>query len=86
MPIAIGDVTVTFAGSLEVTGKIEQVHPLHNFAIVSYDPKSIGDTPVKAATFNTTRLAPGDDVRVVGIKSDHQLIHQRSTVASVEPL
>jgi len=53
VPIAIGDVTITFAGSLEVDGKIEQLHPLHNFAIVSYDPKSIGETPVKAAEFNT---------------------------------
>ena len=86
VPIAIGDVTVTFAGSLEVPGKIEQLHPLHNFAIVSYDPKSIGTTPVKEATFNTSALKPGDDIWVVGIKSDHQLLHQRSKVSSVDPL
>jgi S1-C subfamily serine protease len=86
VPIAIGDVTVTFAGSLEVKGKIEQLHPLHNFAIVSYDPKSIGTTPVKEAQFNTSSLRPGDDVWVVGIKADHQLFHQRSTVSSVDPL
>ena len=86
VPIAIGDVTVTFAGSLEVKGKIEQLHPLHNFAIVSYDPKSIGTTPVKEAQFNTSTLSPGDDVWVVGIKADHQLFHQRSRVSSVDPL
>ncbi len=86
VPIAIGDVTVTFAGSLEVKGKIEQLHPLHNFAIVSYDPKSIGTTPVKQATFNTRPLKSGDDVWVVGIKADHQLFHQKSTVSTVEPL
>ncbi len=86
VPIAIGDVTVTFAGSLEVKGKIEQLHPLHNFALVSYDPASIGDTPVREAEFNTATLKPGDDVWVVGIKADHQLIHQKSTVSSVDPL
>ena len=86
VPIAIGDVTVTFAGSLEVPGKVEQLHPLHNLAIVSYDPTTIGDTPVEAATFNTAPLTPGDDVWVVGIKADHQLVHQQSTVASVDPL
>lgn len=86
VPIAIGDVKITFAGSLEVKGKIEQLHPLHNFAIVSYDPASIGDTPVRNAAFNTTPLRPGDDVWVVGIKADHQLVHQRSTVSSVDPL
>ncbi len=86
VPIAMGDVKITFAGSLEVEGKIEQLHPLHNLAIVSYDPESIGETPVREAQFNTTPLQPGDDVWVVGIKGDHQLVHQRSTVSAVEPL
>ncbi|MDX1507163.1 MAG: PDZ domain-containing protein [Woeseiaceae bacterium] len=86
VPVAIGDVTVTFAGSLEVRAKVEQLHPLHNLAIVSYDPATIGDTPVRAASFNTEPLEPGDDVFVVGIKPDHQLVHQDSKVASVDPL
>lgn len=86
VPIGIGDVSITFAGSLEVEGKVEQLHPLHNYAIVSYDPDSIGDTPVQQARFNTKALRPGDNVWVVGIKGDHQLLHQQSTVSSVEPL
>ncbi len=86
VPIAIGDVTVTFAGSLEVKAKIEQVHPLHNLAIVSYDPSTIGDTPVREASFVAKPLRAGDEAWVVGIKADHQLVHQQSTVASVDPL
>lgn len=86
VPVAIGDVTVTFAGSLEVRAKVEQLHPLHNLAIVSYDPKSIGDTPVAAAKFNPVPLTAGEKVWVVGIKGDHQLVHQESTVSEVEPL
>ena len=86
VPVSIGDVTVTFAGSLEVNARVEQLHPLHNLAIVSYDPATIGDTPVRQATFNTTSVKPGDKVWVVGIKGDHQLVHQESTVASVDPV
>ena len=86
VPVAIGDVTVTFAGSLEVDAKVEQLHPLHNLAIISYDPKTIGDTPVREASFNTVPLEAGDKVWVVGIKGDHQLVHQESTVSAVEPL
>ena len=86
VPIAVGDVTITFAGSLEVKAKVEQLHPLHNLAIISYDPATINDTAVKAAEFNPIELKPGDDVWVVGIKGDHQLAHQRSTVSSVGPL
>jgi S1-C subfamily serine protease len=86
VPVAIGDVTVTFAGSLEVRAKVEALHPLHNLAIVSYDPASIGDTPVREAAFNPAPLKAGDKLWVVGIKGDHQLVHQESTVSAVEPL
>ena len=86
VPVAIGDVTVTFAGSLEVNAEIVQLHPLHNLAIVAYDPSLIGDTPVRAAKFNKEPLQPGDPVWVVGMKADHQLVHQRSTVSQVGPL
>jgi len=86
VPVAIGDVTVTFAGSLEVKARVEALHPLHNLAMISYDPATINDTAVKEARFNTTPLKAGDKLWVVGLKGDHQLVHQESTVASVEPL
>lgn len=86
VPVAMGDVTVTFAGSLEVKARVEQLNPLHNLAMVSYDPKEIGDTPVKAANFELTPVRPGDKLWVVGIKADHQLVHQETSVASVDPL
>ncbi len=86
VPIAMGDVTITFAGSLQVNGKVEYIHPLHNLAMVSYDPKLIGDTPARAARLSSGELEAGDDVWVVGLMGDHQLIHQASTVASVEAI
>ncbi len=86
VPVAMGDVTITFAGSLEVDGRVEYVHPLHNLAVVAYDPASIGDTPVREARFAPDVLSPGDDVWAVGLKGDHQLVHQRSSVAQVGPL
>ncbi|MEM9208718.1 MAG: trypsin-like peptidase domain-containing protein [Pseudomonadota bacterium] len=86
VPVAMGDVTITFAGSLEVDGRVEYVHPLHNLAVVAYDPASIGDTPVREARFAPESLSAGDDVWAVGLKGDHQLVHQRSSVAQVAPL
>ncbi|HUD96152.1 MAG TPA: trypsin-like peptidase domain-containing protein [Woeseiaceae bacterium] len=86
VPVAMGDVAITFAGSLEIMGKVEFVHPLHNLAIVSYDPALIGDTPVKSADLSTATLRPGDEVLVVGLKADHQLASQDGTVASVDPM
>jgi S1-C subfamily serine protease len=86
VPVAMGDVSITFAGSLQINGRVAYVHPLHNLAMIAYDPALIGDTPVKAATFSDDELEPGDDVWVIGLKGDHQLVHQESTVASVDPM
>lgn len=86
VPIAMGDVSITFAGSLQIRGRVEYVHPLHNLAMVAYDPKLIGDTPVRAARFADEPVAPGDPVWVIGLKGDHQIAHQASTVGSVEPM
>ncbi|HMH88107.1 MAG TPA: trypsin-like peptidase domain-containing protein, partial [Steroidobacteraceae bacterium] len=61
VPVAMGDVRITFAGTVEVPGKVVFIHPLHNLAVVSYDPKSIGNTPVRAATLVTRPLGAGDD-------------------------
>jgi pro-apoptotic serine protease NMA111 len=86
VPVAMGDVRVTFAGTVEVPGKVVFVHPLHNLAVISYDPKSIGTTPVRAATLNSKELAPGDDVWVVGQRSDAKMQSQRTQVSSVDVL
>jgi S1-C subfamily serine protease len=86
VPIAMGDVTVTFAGSLQVDAKVEYIHPLHNFAVISYDPLLIGDTPVRSARLSPDVAVSGDRLLVVGLKSDHQLAHQESTVSSVDPI
>lgn len=86
VPVAMGDVAITFAGSLEISGQVESVHPLHNLAIVSYDPALIGDTPVRTAGFSSKEPGAGDEVLVVGLKSDHQIAYQSSTVSSMDPL
>ncbi len=83
VPIAMGDVRLTFAGSLEIPGRVEYIHPLHNLAVVSYDPKLIGNTPVKSATFLSKTLVPGDDVAVVGLGPDFRILSQSSEVANV---
>jgi S1-C subfamily serine protease len=83
VPVAMGDVRLTFAGSLEIPGRVEYIHPLHNLAVVSYDPKLIGNTPVKSAVFLNKTLFPGDDVAVVGMGPDFRMLSQSSEVAQV---
>ena len=62
VPVAVGDVRLTFAGSIEVPGRVEYVHPLHNLAIVSFDPQLLDGTPIRAARFDTRELRAGEPV------------------------
>ncbi len=84
VPLSMGDVRLTFAGSLEIIGKVEYVHPIHNLAVVSYAPKLIGDTPVKKVKFDATPLESGDEVTVIGLQADHKLLSQKTTIASID--
>ena len=86
VPVAMGDVRITFDDTVEVPGKVVFIHPLHNLAVVSYDPKLIGDTPVRAAHFVTKELTAGDDVWVVGQRSDSKIRSQKTQVASLNVL
>jgi S1-C subfamily serine protease len=83
VPVGMGDVRLTFAGSLEVPGRVEYIHPLHNLAVVSYDPSLIGSTPVKSAEFLPKDLVAGQNVTVVGLGPDFKLMSQSSAVANV---
>src|ERR1019366_10396376 len=84
VPLAMGDVRITFDGTVEVPGKVEFIHPLHNLAVVSYDPTAIGNTPVRAATLRDQPLRAGDDVWGVGERSDSKILSQKTQVASVD--
>src|SRR3984893_18749184 len=84
VPVAMGDVRISFAGTVEVPGKVVFIHPLHNLAVISYDPKSIGTTPVRAATLVKRPLSAGDDVWVVGQRADSKILSQKTQISSVD--
>jgi S1-C subfamily serine protease len=86
VPVAVGDVTITFAGTVQVPGRVVYVHPLHNLALVAYDPKLIGNTPVRAAKLLPRELSAGEPVWVVGLGGDSQMHSRATQVASIDPL
>ncbi|MBX3702487.1 MAG: trypsin-like peptidase domain-containing protein [Steroidobacteraceae bacterium] len=86
VPVAIGDVRLTFAGTIEVDGAVEYVHPLHNLAVIRYDPLQLGATPVRAIRLAGRAPATGESVHVVGISRDNRVVSQQATVASLGPV
>ncbi|AMN46687.1 hypothetical protein ACG33_06175 [Steroidobacter denitrificans] len=86
VPIPLGDVRVTFAGSIEIPGRVKYIHPLHNLAVISYDPRLIGATPVRAARLRPEELSPGEPVWVVGMRQDGKVLSRSTQVASIDPV
>jgi hypothetical protein len=53
--VSVGDVQLSFGGHpAEVPGRIRFLHPLHNFAILSYDPADlpaeVGPAPMPSSS------------------------------------
>jgi pro-apoptotic serine protease NMA111 len=86
VPVSVGDVRLTFAGTLEIPGEIVYVHPLHNLAVIHYDPKLIGTTPVKSARLDTSPLKAGENVNVIGMDGNGTIKSRTTAVADIEPL
>ncbi len=86
VPVTVGDVTITFAGTVQVPGRVVYVHPLHNYAVVAYDPRLIGTTPVRSAKLAPRELTPGESLWAVGLGPDSQMRSRRTEIAGIEPL
>ena len=86
VPVSLGDVRLTFAGTIEIPGKIVYVHPLHNLAVIQYDPKLIGNTAVRSATLDTNEFKPGEAMNVVGMDGSGNVQARTTTIATVDPL
>ncbi len=86
VPVAVGDVRITVAGSIEVPGRVEYIHPLHNLALVSFDPRLLDGTPLRSARLDTRELVPGETVTVVGLGGDSRTRSLATKVASIEEI
>jgi S1-C subfamily serine protease len=86
VPVAVGDVTITLAGTVQVPGRVVYIHPQHNLAVVAYDPKLIGTTPVKSARLAPRELNAGESVWVVGLGTSSELRSRNTEIASIDPL
>ncbi|MFZ5476856.1 MAG: trypsin-like peptidase domain-containing protein [Myxococcota bacterium] len=86
VPVGLGDVRLTFAGSVQVPGEVVWLHPVHNLAVVRYDPRALGDTPVKAAELAGDPLEPGDPAWHVGLTNTQEMAESRTRVQRVEAL
>ena len=86
VPVSIGDVRLTFSDTVEIPAKVIYIHPLHNLAVVQYDPKLLRKSKVRSATLSQAPLRSGESVVVVGLDSSGTLKSRATAVSEIDPL
>ncbi len=86
VPVNLADIEITFAGTVRVPGRVVYLHPIHNMAIISYDPSLVTDVPIQAATLLDEPLHEGQDVWQVGLAPDQRVLATRTSVSKVDSL
>ncbi|OAD73441.1 hypothetical protein PHYBLDRAFT_133851 [Phycomyces blakesleeanus NRRL 1555(-)] len=83
VPFSMGDLTLTVADSTVIPAKVIYLHPTHNFTVVQYDPKHIGDTDVMSAPFSTETLLQGHKVTLVAHNHNQRPVCLTTVVTDV---
>ena len=86
VPSVIGEVEVTFAGSVQVPAEVVFIHPLHNMTLLKFDKKLIGTTPIVAARLSSVAPKFGELIHAAGIKYDYQVLLQSRKISTYGPL
>ncbi|KAI3430723.1 hypothetical protein D9Q98_005309 [Chlorella vulgaris] len=85
--VSTGDVLLSFgAYPAELPAAVRFLHPLHNFGLVSYDPRQLAEEarrlirPLRLAPFPPLRR--GDSVELVCLSKSLRILHRTSTVTN----
>lgn len=83
--VAVGDINLTFASSITIPATLLFLHPIHNLAILRYDPVLLGDTPVTPLPLDTQGgVGVGDTCDFIGLTASGGGLVQRCTVTKIE--
>jgi S1-C subfamily serine protease len=86
VPVNLGDLEISFGGLLRVPGRVVYLDPVHNVAVVQYDPRSIGSTRVVEIPVDPRPMHDGDRLYQIGVNGEARIVGTRTRIAEVEPV
>lgn len=85
VPVAAGDISLVFGGTVRVPGTLRYLHPTHNLAVIQFDPALMPDSTLTALDLHEAPLEAGDPVWLVGLDQTFQVVSKKTTVEGREP-
>ena len=77
-PITLGDARLIFFESVEVPARVVFVHPLHNVALLKYNPDELGDIKIEPVVLTRGDLRVDDRTfSMIGFKPNRSLLQHR---------
>ncbi|KAI7865276.1 trypsin-like cysteine/serine peptidase domain-containing protein [Spinellus fusiger] len=83
VPFSMGDLTLTVTDSIVIPAKVIYLHPTHNFTVVQYDPRHIGETDVMSAPLSSETLLQGHKVTLVAHNHNQRPVCLSTVVTDV---
>ncbi len=86
LPIALGDLSLTFFGTLRVPARVLFLHPIHDFGVIQYDPQALSGVELEAVEFLDRPVKQGEALWMVGLRRSHQIVTQKTRVKTLDAL
>ncbi|MGJ8692242.1 MAG: trypsin-like peptidase domain-containing protein [Thalassotalea sp.] len=82
----LGDVKLTFANTLEIPAKVKYIHPIHNLALISYNPKDLGELPVASVKLSKEPLHNNQVILQAGLNYEGITEYRQTQVDIIQEL
>jgi len=83
---SLGDVKLTFNNRVEVKGKVEYIHPLHNLALVSYVPNAVAHIPLTQVRLSKQPIEKGEPILQMGLNYEGVVEYRETDVDTIDEL
>jgi S1-C subfamily serine protease len=83
---SLGDVKLIFNNLEEISGNVEYIHPLHNLALVSYDPQLVANIMVSQVNFSKDSVKKGQVIKQIGLNYDGEVEFRETEIDTIDEL